>query len=139
MGFLSVSLEHPLAVLLFLVICGSFDLVDFACFAKHCLRVSIDLLSEELWADKVHFVLIGHSKETLFHGGTPLDAVDNLVREAVLTHNLCRTSVPDHQVVVLISRRQEETVWTDSNRAHCRCVERELDRHLHWEWLEVIG
>ena len=138
MCFLSGSLEDPLAMKLFLVVRCRLDLVGGLSIREAGLCEVVDVSPEEIGADQMDLVLIGNSQETLVHSRAPLDGIDNLVRQAVLAHNLCRPGVPDHQVVVFITGGEEQAIWADRNRSHSARVEREFNRNLDGEGFQVV-
>ena len=95
--------EDPLAEVLLLVIGCHIKLVALlSCF--HAVPSElIDVLTVELWANQVDLVLVGHGKQALGSGRTPLDGVDDFVGKFVLSDHLARTSVPNDQVMIFIA------------------------------------
>ena len=95
--------EYPLAEMFLLVIGSDIKLVALLCFLDHVLGEGVDVLSIEFWPDQVDLILISDSEEALIGRWAPLNSVDDLVWQAVSPHHLARASVPNYQIMVLVS------------------------------------
>ena len=135
---LTSRLEGPLCVTLLFGCRSRFDFVSLLCDADSGLGPLVDCACREFRGDQVDLFLVSDSQEAVSCVWTPLNAVNHLVWKFVFPYNLGCLRVPDHEVVILVSRGQEHSIWGDCDGSYCGRVEVEVNRYLSRERLQVI-
>lgn len=82
----------------------------------------------------MNFFLIRNSEETKLTVGTPLNLVNYFIRQLILSHDFAGLQIPNHEVAVLITTRQENAIGTKRYCSYTACMEDIIYGNSRWEW-----
>ena len=83
-------------------------------------------------------LFIPDCKETIRGVWAPFYTINSFVWQLIFPDDFSCPRVPDHEIVVFISRGQEHAVWRYWHCPHCCRMEFEVDWDLGREWLQII-